>query len=101
MDNRINKQIIRKVQHSKIEQGKKRKYEQTNHKHWNWNCDQKLKGGFTGIFCQIYREQWTPIFLKIYLRSANKHSEAQCRRPSSSCYQNQTKIPSKKRTTGQ
>ena len=36
-----NRQILRKVQPSKTEPWRKRNHKQTNHKHWNWNCDQK------------------------------------------------------------
>ena len=32
-------QILRKVQHSKTEPGRKWKYKQTNQKYWNWDCD--------------------------------------------------------------
>ena len=34
-----NGQMLRKAQPSETEPGKNRKYKQTNHKHWNWNCD--------------------------------------------------------------
>ena len=36
-----NGQILRKLQPSKTEPGRNRNYEQVNHKHWNWICDQK------------------------------------------------------------
>ena len=36
-----NSGYIRKVQSSKTEPGRNRKYEQPNYKHWNWSCDQK------------------------------------------------------------
>ena len=35
------KQILRKLQSSNTEPGKNQNYEQPNHKHWNWSCDQK------------------------------------------------------------
>ena len=31
--------MLRKVQSSKTETGINRKYEQTTHKYWCWNCD--------------------------------------------------------------
>ena len=31
--------ILRKAQPSETEPGRNRKYKQTNHKHWNWDCD--------------------------------------------------------------
>ena len=31
--------ILRKIQPSKIEPGRNRKYEVRNHQNWNWNCD--------------------------------------------------------------
>ena len=34
-----NGHILREPQPSKTEPGRNRKYEQTNHKHWNLNCD--------------------------------------------------------------
>ena len=34
-----NGQILRNAQPSETEPGRNRKYEQTNHKHGNWNCD--------------------------------------------------------------
>ena len=36
---RRNGQISRNIQACKTESGRNRKYEQPNHKHWNWNCD--------------------------------------------------------------
>ena len=40
-----NGQIFRKVLmwSPKTEPGRNRKYEETNHKCWNWNCDWKKK----------------------------------------------------------
>ena len=34
-----NGQILRKSQPSETEPGRNRKYKQTKHKHWNWDCD--------------------------------------------------------------
>ena len=38
---RKNGQILTKVQPSKTEPGRNRKYEHTSHKHWNWNREFK------------------------------------------------------------
>ena len=60
MDNLEGMVIVRKVQSSKTEPERNRKYEKTNHKYWNWNCDLKLptnkslgQVGITGKFYQI------------------------------------------------
>ena len=41
MDNLEEMDKFFKVQPSKTKLGRNRKYEQSNHKHWNQNCDEK------------------------------------------------------------
>ena len=55
--------------------------------------------GFTDKFYQIFGEESTPILLKVFQKKKLQRKEHS--RPPSPCYQNQTKIPQKKKITSQ
>ena len=90
------------AQSSKTEQTKK--YKQTNHKYWIWNCSLKIQtnqsplpDGFTGKFYQTFREELTPIHLKLFQKIVKEaHSLTHTMRPPTPQYQNQTKLQQKK-----
>ena len=58
--------------------------------------------GFTAEFYQKFREELTPILLNSYRKLQKKvNFQTHSMRPPSPWFQNQTKIPQKKKTTGQ
>ena len=74
-----NGQILRKVQPSKTEPGRNRKYEQINHKHGNGKYDKNSSNEqkprarcFIGKFYQMFREKLTPILLKVSQKIAEE-----------------------------
>ena len=72
--------MLRKVQSSKTGAGRKRNYEQSNYKHWNWSYDQKISPQKT----QKPRTRWLhrrilstfrdkyPILLKLFQKMAEE-----------------------------
>ena len=67
---RRNRQILRKVQPSNTEPERNRKYEQTNHKYWNWNFDLKTSNK------QMSRTTWLhSLILSNIQRGVNNYSE--------------------------
>ena len=79
MDNfQRNGQILIKVLPSRTEPGRNRKYEQTNHKHRKQNFNKKVfqqtkaQGQMVSEFYQKFREELTPILLKLLLKAAEE-----------------------------
>ena len=76
---RRNEKNLRQVPPSKSEPVRNRKYEQTKHKYWDWNCGLKTPNKqksrtdvFTGKFYQRFREELVTILLKLFQKLAEE-----------------------------
>ena len=56
MNNIKEMEFLRQVQPSKTKPGRNRKYEQTNHKYLNWNCDLKTSNKQKLTTRQLHRQ---------------------------------------------